>query len=167
MCPPPVCCAPSIDSVLGSRPQQGTFGYRPRDIEYFGISELSEIPRVSEWPRIPDSELPEPWSCEWGAFIDSLDWYEEPQPDLVEAYGHALAGFVPALFVYMDDHHGDTLLCPPGGAGPYYLWANEARSESLTRRASAMQRFHGVFASLEHFVCTADWNRLEGVVPLH
>ncbi|KAJ7274799.1 hypothetical protein C8J57DRAFT_1312763 [Mycena rebaudengoi] len=144
-------------------PPPGTFGYVQREIDYIG---LHEIPRVSEWPCIPDSELPVPWSCEWHAFVDSLDWYDEPQSNMVETYGHALAGFVPALCEHMDCHRGDTVLCPPGGAGTYYLWKTETREWTPTS-PSAMQRFHGVFASLEHFVRTADWNRLEGVVPLH
>jgi hypothetical protein len=169
MCPPPVRCAPSIGSVLGSRPQQGTFGYTPRQLKHCGIDD--ELHCGSEWPRILDSELPEPWSCEWDAFIDSFDWYEERQLDLVERYGHAFAGFVPALFVPLDPYRGDTVLCPPGGAGTYYLWWSEIRQLDLalgpSSSASEMQRFHGIFASVEHFVRTADWNRLEEVVPLN
>ncbi|KAJ7935542.1 hypothetical protein B0H13DRAFT_1948395 [Mycena leptocephala] len=158
MCPPPVRCAPSIDSVLGSRPQQGTFGYTPRQLIHCGIND--ELHCGSEWPRILDSELPEPWSCEWDAFTDSFDWYEERQLDLVERYGHAFAGFVPALFVPQDPYRGATVLCPPGGAGTYYLWGSEIHQENLDPWTREMQR-------VEHFVRTADWNRLEEVVPLN
>jgi len=56
-------------------------------------------------------------------------------------------------------------MCPPGGAGTYYVWYNENRNQEgpWGPWAGDMQRFEGVYASLEHFVRTADWNRLEGV----
>jgi hypothetical protein len=111
---------PSILFIAHVRPKQGTFGYTPRGLDYT----CGNPDRVSDWPRIPDSELPEPWSCEWDAFSDSFNWYEEPYDQVEQG---ELAGFVPAVFEPQDPHRGDTVLCPPGGAGTYYLWES-ARS---------------------------------------
>lgn len=85
--------------------------------------------------------------------------------DRAETYGPELRGFVPALYVPTDPYRGDTVMCPPGGAGTYYVWYNENRDHSgpWGPWTGNMQRFEGVYASLEHFVRMADWNRLEGV----
>ncbi|KAJ7021903.1 hypothetical protein C8F04DRAFT_1189504 [Mycena alexandri] len=145
-------------------PPPGTFGHIPRNSSR-SRSNLARSPRVSEWPRIPDSALPEPWSADWDAFIVCYNWYEEFQVELEERFGRALTGFIPALF-QPDDCRGDTVLCPPGGAGTYYLWGSELRWEvSDPGPMPEMQRFRGVFGSVEHFVRAADWNSLEEVVP--
>ncbi|KAJ7461149.1 hypothetical protein FB451DRAFT_1181496 [Mycena latifolia] len=127
----------------------------------------AKMPRASEWARIPEAQLPEPWSCDWPKFVNCHDWYDGDggQEEVRSAYGPALAGLVPALFVPLGPFRGDTVLCRPGGAGTYYLWWNQHRSDSGLVWKGAMQRFEGEYASLKHFVRTADWNRLQRVVP--
>ncbi|KAJ6498503.1 hypothetical protein C8R47DRAFT_1212192 [Mycena vitilis] len=125
---------------------------------------------LREWPRIPDSDLPEPWSCRWEWFEEATDWYyyegvstgESEAEMLVEVYGAALNAFIPAMFVTrsLRGPRGDIVLCPPGFAGTYYLWWNEGRTPSDT---GDLHRFSGVYASVEHFIRTADWNKLEQV----
>ncbi|KAJ7017682.1 hypothetical protein C8F04DRAFT_1405673 [Mycena alexandri] len=143
-------------------PPQGTFGYIPRQLP---DRDPDDYPGVSEWPRTPDAVLPEPWSSDWRAFARAFEWHDEVQVNLEERYGHALAGLGPAMFEPADDYPPDTVLCPPGGAGTYYFWGSPLRWEMCWRAqtVSEMQRFRGVFASVEDFVHTADWNSLEEV----
>ncbi|KAJ7739401.1 hypothetical protein B0H16DRAFT_1758986 [Mycena metata] len=146
-------------------PPPGTLGYIPRELPDGGEFNVSKYPRLSEWPRTPDTALPEPWSAHWPAFLRTYHWYSEVQVELEERSGGALVGLVPALFEPADDYAEDTVLCPPGGAGTYYLWGSALRGEMNWRAPMPeMHRFRGVFASVEHFVRTADWNSLEEVV---
>ncbi|KAF7328876.1 hypothetical protein MVEN_02517300 [Mycena venus] len=142
-------------------PPAATFRHRPRQHRNPFKSGLDE--RIHEWPYIPDTQLPEPWSCDWSRFEESIeDWYDVDQDFVWKEYGRELVGFVPALYVPMSPARGDTVICPPGGAGTYYVWYNEGRIQDGPWRGE-MQRFDGVYASLKHFVQTADWNRLESV----
>ncbi|KAJ7757959.1 hypothetical protein B0H16DRAFT_1885409 [Mycena metata] len=145
-------------------PPPETFGHIPRSPSHSSLRfPLALFPRMSEWPQIPDSALPEPWSADWPAFIVCHRWYAEYQVELEERFGRALTGFIPALF-QPEDCRGDTVLCPPGGAGTYYLWGSELRYDMLDPGPMPeMQRFRGVFASVEHLVRAADWNSLEEV----
>ncbi|KAJ7032609.1 hypothetical protein C8F04DRAFT_1182799 [Mycena alexandri] len=146
-------------------PPPGTLGYKPRRSPDGGRSDSYRYPRVSEWPRTPDAALPEPWSADWDAFARTYNWYDEVQVELEERFGHDLVGLVPALFEPADGYPEDTVLCPPGGAGTYYLWGSSLRWEMCWRAPMPeMQRFRGVFASVEHFVRAADWNSLEEVI---
>jgi hypothetical protein len=136
--------------------------YQPREDVDSLASPLDESHRIHEWPYIPDTHLPEPWSCDWPRFAGSLDWYDIDQDIALKQYGYELAGFVPALYVPIGPGRGDTVLSPPGGAGTYYVWYNENRARDGPWTGD-MRRFGGAYASLEHFVRMADWNRLEGV----
>ncbi|KAJ7477438.1 hypothetical protein FB451DRAFT_1557211 [Mycena latifolia] len=143
----------------------GTPMFKPRILDHDCLPERMQ--RASEWIRIPEAQLPEPWSCDWPKFICCHDWYDGDggQEEVGSVYGPALAGLVPALFVPLGPLRGDTVLCRPGGAGTYYLWWSQPRSDSGIVWKGAMQRFEGEYASLEHFVRTADWNRLQRVPP--
>ncbi|KAJ7757958.1 hypothetical protein B0H16DRAFT_1822641 [Mycena metata] len=144
-------------------PPQGTLGYIPRQLPNF---DPHDYPDASGWPRTPDAALPEPWSADWRAFVRAHTW-DEVQVDLERRFGRELAGLVPAMFEPADDYPEDTVLCPPGGAGTYYFWGSPLRWEMSWRAQTVpeMQRFRGqVFANVEDFVRTADWNSLEEVV---
>ncbi|KAJ7083248.1 hypothetical protein C8R44DRAFT_894584 [Mycena epipterygia] len=150
-------------------PPLGTFMYQPRwycEKPHATLDEL-EIEsrhRVREWPRIPDAQLPAPWSCDWTQMVEGSKWYDKTQGEAVRYYGSALGGFVPALFHPLGNlgWREDIVLSPPGGAGTYYLWWNECRRDWGPWNGE-MERFEGVYASVEHFIRTADWNRLEWV----
>ncbi|KAJ7624107.1 hypothetical protein DFH06DRAFT_1340143 [Mycena polygramma] len=146
-------------------PPSGTFMYQPRQHETPYRLRFRDAYRIRKWPQISDMHLPEPWSCDWSRFVGSVDWYFLEQDVAAKQYGRDLAGFVPALYVPMGPFRGDTVMCPPGGAGTYYLWHNENRNRAgpWGPWTGDMQRFEGAYGSLEHFVRTADWNQLEGV----
>ncbi|KAJ7675521.1 hypothetical protein B0H17DRAFT_1207562 [Mycena rosella] len=76
-----------------------------------------------------------------------------------------LHGLIPAMFVPLGPWRGDTVLCPPGGAGTYYLYWNEIRrtGEEWGEWDGEMYKFDGLYASVAHFVRVADWNRLEKI----
>lgn len=129
-------------------------------------------PIYDGWPRIPDTQLPEPWSCDWSSFAGSLNWYDVQQEIILKQYGRELAGFVPALYVPWCHCIGHTVLSPPGGAGTYHVLYHETPDRDgylgiggayYSSWMGNMHRFEGAYASLEHFVRTADWNRLEAV----
>ncbi|KAJ7451976.1 hypothetical protein FB451DRAFT_1186018 [Mycena latifolia] len=145
---------------------QGTFMYVPRIHEGY-YRRLDEDSPAHGWQHIPDVQLPEPWSCKWNEYIATNDWCwgNNIQETAELAYGRDLRAIVPALFVPHDPWRGDTVVCPPGGAGTYYLWWHENRRDNgeWGPFTGSMQRFQGVYASLEHFIRTADWNKLEGV----
>ncbi|KAJ7757956.1 hypothetical protein B0H16DRAFT_1885408 [Mycena metata] len=61
-------------------PPPGTLGYIPRQLPK-GF-DWSKYPGVSEWPRTPDTMLPEPWSANWDAFVRAHYWYDEVQAEL-------------------------------------------------------------------------------------
>ncbi|KAJ7757960.1 hypothetical protein B0H16DRAFT_1721084 [Mycena metata] len=135
-------------------PPPETFGHISRNPCRSARFPLALLPRMSEWPQIPDSALPEPWSADWPAFIVCQNWHEQYHVELEERFGRALMGFIPALF-QPDDCRGDTVICPPGGAGTYYLWGSELRWDlGHPGPMPEMQRFRGVFASVEHFPCS-------------
>ncbi|KAJ7464446.1 hypothetical protein FB451DRAFT_1403124 [Mycena latifolia] len=146
-------------------PPHGTFMYQPRIFDPgWDEREFAASSRVHGWPRIPDTQFPEPWSCDWTQYPHCGDWYDSfgPQETVESMHPRDLVGLVPAMFVPPGPDLGDTVLCPPGGAGTYYLWWNDRRASEQAPWEGDMQRFVGVYASLEHFVRTADWNRLEG-----
>ncbi|KAJ7763364.1 hypothetical protein B0H16DRAFT_1804406 [Mycena metata] len=145
-------------------PPPGTLGYIPRQLPK-GF-DWSKYPGVSEWPRTPDTMLPESWSANWDAFVRAHYWYDEVQAELEERFGCELMGLVPAMFEPAGGYAEDTVMCPPGGAGTYYFWGSSLRGEMCWRAQTVpeMQRFRGVFASVEHFVRAADWNSMEEVV---
>ncbi|KAJ7116651.1 hypothetical protein C8R44DRAFT_739336 [Mycena epipterygia] len=151
--------------VPSAHTPQGTFMYQPCRHDDPLIDGPSESYRIHEWPYIPDTKLPEPWSCDWPRFVASLDWYDVDQETALKQYGPELVGFVPALYVPLGPWRRDTVMCPPGGAGTYYVWYHEDRDQAgpWGPWMGDMQRFEGVYASLEHFIQMADWNRLEGV----
>ncbi|KAJ7743376.1 hypothetical protein B0H16DRAFT_1727765 [Mycena metata] len=100
-------------------PPQGSFMYTQR------IFDCAECKYLSDWPRIPDTQLPEPWSCEWWYYHHCDDWYDGglgPQATLESMYG--VVGLMPSMFVPFGPHRGDTVLC---AAGTYYLWWNAHR----------------------------------------
>ncbi|KAJ7106928.1 hypothetical protein C8R44DRAFT_941371 [Mycena epipterygia] len=145
----------------------GTYLYQSRDFQNcYKLEGGSSLARaLREWPRIPDAHLPEPWSCRWEFFVETDEWYDSDESAakiLVEEYGPALDGFVPAMYVPLRLACGDVVLCPPGCAGTYYLWWTEGRdlNDNLT---GGLQRFSGLYSSVQHFVRTADWNKLEPV----
>ncbi|KAJ7151203.1 hypothetical protein C8R46DRAFT_1358097 [Mycena filopes] len=153
-------------TLMDLSPPPGTLGYLPRTSSRWRFP-TDKYPRVSEWPRRPDSALPEPWTSDWELFPGVYEWYSERQLDLEEAFGRPLVGYIPALFREDDGGRGDTVLCPPGGAGTYYLWASDLAIECYSfPSVREMQRFRGVFASVEHFIRVADWNTLEEVPRL-
>lgn len=76
MCPPAVLC-PELLEFLYSRPIQGTFMYRPR--EHATPYDVDECHRIHEWPYIPDTKLPEPWSCDWSRSVGGIEWYDVEQ----------------------------------------------------------------------------------------
>lgn len=143
--------------------------HEPRYIRKFTWTYL--LDHVRDWPPgPPDAQLPAPWSCDWERFDDAWCWHgndgDGPQEVITELYGPALRRVVPALFHPLSPRIGaareDVVLCPPGGAGTYYLWWNEDFREARPE-VGEMLRFEGLYASVAHFVRTADWNRLEGV----
>ncbi|KAJ6552262.1 hypothetical protein DFH09DRAFT_1366368 [Mycena vulgaris] len=152
-------------------PPPGAYMYEPREEDHFEYTpDESDHLGVREWPYIPESQLPEPWSCEWYTFVARDDWYDlEPgqqgQEDIVEMYGPDLGGLVPAMFQPQRNWRGNTVLCPPGGAGTYYLWWSEIRQPDgiWGPIIGEGHRFAGLYASVEHFVRAADWNHLESV----
>ncbi|KAJ6557907.1 hypothetical protein B0H19DRAFT_123029 [Mycena capillaripes] len=145
-------------------PPSGTYLYKTRTFDY--QRKGPEVDRaLQEWPYIPDTQLPEPWSAKWDWFVETRDWYDDQEGALkilLGMYGPALAGFVPAMHVPIGVVRGDVVLCPPGGAGTYYLWWSEGRDWDYSIETD-LQQFAGIYASVEHFVRTADWNRLEPV----
>ncbi|KAJ6569232.1 hypothetical protein B0H19DRAFT_1373477 [Mycena capillaripes] len=129
-------------------PPAVTFMYQTRQHRITYDLNLNESHRTHEWPCIPDSQLPEPWSCDWSHWAGSLDCGLRPGvvcPD----------GSLPR-------RHG---IVPPGDAGTYYVWYNDIRDHSgpWGPWTGDMRRFEGVYASIQHFVQAADWNRIEGV----
>jgi hypothetical protein len=121
---------------------------------------------LHEWPHIPDSHLPEPWSCKWETLVETDDWYDDIGDEsavegLVSQFGPILDGFVPAMYVPLGYARGDVVLCPPSEAGTYYLWFREGRF--LDRNSTGLQQFSGSYSSVQHFVETADWNSLTQV----
>ncbi|KAJ7675517.1 hypothetical protein B0H17DRAFT_1207558 [Mycena rosella] len=151
-------------------PPPGTYGYTPRIFDAVHSPEtLARLYRVSEWPRTPEAQLPKPWSANWGGFeLCGSAWYAEQavgQVEAVSAYGPDFMGVIPAMFVPLGPWRGDTVLCPPGGAGTYYLYWNEIRrtGEEWGEWDGEMYKFDGLYASVAHFVRVADWNRLEKI----
>ncbi|KAJ7765782.1 hypothetical protein B0H16DRAFT_1883199 [Mycena metata] len=143
-------------------PPPETFGHVPRNTPRSSLKKGKFV----NWAQIPipDSELPEPWSADWDTFVPGHKWYSEMQVELEERFGRALMGFVPALFS-QEDYREDIVICPPGGAGTYYLWGDSWRWDtSPPDPMPEMQRFRGVFANVDHFVRAGDWNPLEKVV---
>ncbi|KAJ7238750.1 hypothetical protein B0H12DRAFT_89040 [Mycena haematopus] len=51
--------------------------YRPpRDFEGCVRAKGDSLDRaLREWPHIPDSELAQPWSCQWEFFVETEKWY--------------------------------------------------------------------------------------------
>ncbi|KAJ7262873.1 hypothetical protein C8J57DRAFT_1334049 [Mycena rebaudengoi] len=147
----------------------GTYLYQSRDYQDCSRleSHFSLDRALREWPHIPDSDLPEPWSCRWEYFVETEEWYDSDDSaadELVRAYGPALDGVVPAMYVPLGHAQGDFVLCPPGGAGTYYLcWADGRDPDNSTMTAGHLQRFSGLYSSVQDFVSTADWNSLEPV----
>ncbi|KAJ7153276.1 hypothetical protein C8R46DRAFT_1119899 [Mycena filopes] len=142
-------------------PPKGTFMHKPRVFNRRMPKRLP--PAGATWPRIPDAQLPAPWSCAWEEYIHCSNWYngnnDDPQALLEDMYG--VANLVPAMFVPLGNYRGDTVLSTTGGAGTYYLWWNEVRAEGLAEWEGDLQRFEGTYANLEEFIHRADWNRLE------
>ncbi|KAJ7090984.1 hypothetical protein C8R44DRAFT_990589 [Mycena epipterygia] len=145
----------------------GSYFYTPRGYyqDEYSLEAGPSLDRaLRDWPCIPDSELPEPWSSKWEHFPFTEDWYETSEytprigaaRTLAVLFGRALKGVVPVMYIPLGDAQGDVVLCTPPGR--YYLWWREARDHKLV-----LQQFSGRYSSVQDFVRNADWNRLEPV----
>jgi hypothetical protein len=166
VCPPPVCMVRETHANPSDNFVEGTYLHQQRLSDEWRFKFLCGYPG---WPRIPDSQLPEPWSTRWNQFIDVDEWRDDYEDDLVGTYGADLLGYVPALFIPVESFRGSTVLCPREGAGIYYLWQGEASSISNLLPPgyrSGLHKFEGIYAGLQHFINDADWNRLRPVPVL-
>ncbi|KAJ7430530.1 hypothetical protein B0H11DRAFT_2135399 [Mycena galericulata] len=148
---PPLFLADMHDGPWAAEPREK----RDRDV----IRALESNPTMRDWCFIPDSELPEPWSCQWvhsycsGSKTVLLEsggvfyLYDEPDcDDLYDFYKEHLAPFPPtvsrtAAAVYRSISH------PPGV--PEHL----------------LYKFDGVYSSVADFIERADWMKMSLMVP--
>ncbi|KAJ6498129.1 hypothetical protein C8R47DRAFT_1212452 [Mycena vitilis] len=137
-----------------------TWGHHPRVLR--PRHRRGECPHLAEralkeWPRIPDAQLPEPWSSSWECWDHVAYWYTQPgsyfsghEATLYEYHG--VAGLTPVMFMPDGQDRGPVIL----SAGEDYYFFNHEMDEWL-------KKFDGTYASAEDFIQNGDWNKMEFV----
>ncbi|KAJ7774476.1 hypothetical protein DFH07DRAFT_767192 [Mycena maculata] len=92
------------------------WGFEPRALrDHADIRALESHPAMRDWCCIPDSELPEPWSCNWTKYYFSNIWRSAHDRELLHRY--ALSSPNPIMFYGTFPH---PLLLESAGA--FYLY---------------------------------------------
>ncbi|KAJ7743844.1 hypothetical protein B0H16DRAFT_1560803 [Mycena metata] len=116
--------------------------------------------QTDSWPQIPDSQLPEPFSCAWHAFhpLEYQEWEADLQQELLHRWG--VADLVPVMF--LAESNFDTAFYIPivlRTGHTYYLWIWLEDPEAYVV-APTLRKFEGTYTVVEDFVQNADWNRM-------
>ncbi|KAJ7450354.1 hypothetical protein FB451DRAFT_1566587 [Mycena latifolia] len=117
---------------------------------------------AASWPAIPDAQLPAPFTCTWGAFHPTDNWYklgfgeafEDTQEELRRCWG--VPGLTPVMYlahIRNDCQHHIPVVLRAGAT--YYFWLYG--SESIE---PWLRKFEGTYECVEDFIKNADWNRL-------
>ncbi|KAJ7652078.1 hypothetical protein DFH06DRAFT_1475446 [Mycena polygramma] len=117
-----------------------------------------------EWCAIPETHLPEPWSCDWSKWEDlggpgkqrdgKNGWWSGPEllPDILRRWYGIPGALNPIMF-----RHETTLF---ESRGTFYLFEQvDDMDDSETDHV--MFKFSGTYKSIEDFLENADWNEMK------
>ncbi|KAJ6474021.1 hypothetical protein C8R47DRAFT_712213 [Mycena vitilis] len=119
--------------------------------------------RVQDWVSIPDTQLPEPWSCNWGRWR-LLDQCPPLEATLPLRYATGDAPLTPVMYANAErgiDCRDVTIFACPTKKTFYLHRSPYENGDPYTDEE--MWRFDGIFPSLKAFIELADWNRVEAV----
>jgi hypothetical protein len=140
---------------------QSPWGVERRDnLEVIEALQANPAPR--NWCYIPESELPESWSCSWADCF----WNVSEQDMLCRRYPLNC----PNPIMFFTDWP-NTVLLESGGI--FYLYGQEHEELSEFYRAilgpsspkQLLYRFDGAYSSIADFLACADWTKMSLVVP--
>ncbi|KAJ6492805.1 hypothetical protein C8R47DRAFT_1319167 [Mycena vitilis] len=137
----------------------GTWGYEPRVDRISTRGSLSRsVPAraLKHWGNIPDTKLPEPWTCNWPDW-DRTEYWDHPsdhdfpcKANLERRFG--IPGLEPVMFKQFPSLFLRTIL---SARGRFYLQEDEI--------VGTLWQFDGKYETIEDFMQNGDWNRMHEV----